>query len=74
MLYLIAIDDADVRHATSSTANPQPVCGHPTGATRLVWDEQHTFDATSSTSVTSRKPAVAKNPASLAPTACPECV
>jgi hypothetical protein len=73
MLYLVAIDDADTRHAVSSTAQPEPVCGTHTGRVRVLFTEHHHFDAASSTSITERRPEPAKNAASLEPKPCPGC-
>jgi hypothetical protein len=73
MLYLVAIDDADLHHAVTSTADPQPVCGTHTGRVRVVFAEHHHWDAASSTSITERKPVPAKNAASLPEPGCPGC-
>lgn len=52
MLYLAAIDDAELVHATKSTTNPAPLCGQPHGRSRLVKVSHSTFNKDTSTSST----------------------
>lgn len=70
MLYLRAVDDAALTHATDSTAMPAPLCNNATGRTRLDFQETSDYDSRSGTSVLRRLPIEVQRAADVT---CPAC-